>query len=857
MDEQKIQIKIPELSLIVLVGSTGSGKSHFCQSHFMPTQVISSDFCRGIACDDVNEQASTQDAFDILHYIVNKRLNAKKLTVIDATNLRKEDREQLLALARSNHVLPAAIVFNTSQKVCWERTKNRPDRDLSRRVIEAHSKLLRRALVDIKREGFTGGLYALNSEEEANSAEIVLTPLYNNKQDEKGPFDIIGDIHGCYDELVELMGMLGYSKADGLYKHPEGRKLVFLGDLVDRGPKIMDTVNLVMDLVENGLAYIVKGNHDKKFEKYIRDGNAQNLHGLQQTVSQFEALTMEQRGLFRERYVNFTRHAISHFIFDYGNLAVAHAGINEYFQGRASAAVVDFCLYGDTTGEVDGYGLPVRLDWAQDYRGRALVVYGHTPVETAEFVNNTINIDQGCVFGGALTALRYPEREIVSVEAHAQYYIPAKPFSPKAEQKESSTLTRQQRHDRYLDIGEFIGKKMIRVQNRGSITVYPEQMKAALEVVSRFCVDHRWLVYLPPTMSPCETSSLPEFLEHPAEAFGFFRKRGIPKVVCEEKHMGSRAILILCRDEKACLNRFGIEGIGQCYTRTGRRFFRDETLHNTVIRRLSKSLSDSGWWEKFNTDWAVFDCEIIPWNLKAEELVINQYELVATAGRNTLQKMLDNLQATTGRNAGLKRHVDLIAQQLKDIAAYQKAYQNYCWDVASIEDIKIAPFFLLAAEEKVYMDKNHLWHMEELGKLSACDMMWKATPFMEIDTVDEDSCKKGIDWWLEITGKGAEGMVVKPLDPLAYSKGRLVQPALKCRGREYLRIIYGPSYDMPVNLSRLKNRGLAKKRSLAEREFLLGIEGLMRFVNNEPLRRAHECALGVLAMESETVDPRL
>jgi protein phosphatase len=189
---------------------------------------------------------------------------------------------------------------------------------------------------------------------------------------------------------------------------------------------------------------------------------------------------------------------------------------------------------------------------------------------------------------------------------------------------------------------------------------------------------------------------------------------------------------------------------------------------------------------------------------------------------------------------------------------YTEAYRRYCWPVDSIADLKLAPFHLLATEGKVHTDKNHLWHMETLGRLCSLDEgLIAATAHTVVDVTDPSSQETGIQWWEELTKGGGEGMVVKPLEFIARGPRGLVQPAVKCRGREYLRIIYGPEYTAPENLERLRSRGLSAKRSLALREFALGIEGLERFVQREPLRRVHECVFGVLALESEPVDPRL
>jgi len=191
-------------------------------------------------------------------------------------------------------------------------------------------------------------------------------------------------------------------------------------------------------------------------------------------------------------------------------------------------------------------------------------------------------------------------------------------------------------------------------------------------------------------------------------------------------------------------------------------------------------------------------------------------------------------------------------------SAYVEAYRRYCWPVQSLADVKLAPFHLLASATGVHTGRDHVWHMETLARVSDADpQLLLATPFRQVDVTDPPSLEAATAWWEELTARGSEGMVVKPLEFVARDRRGLVQPALKTRGREYLRIIYGPEYDLPENLDRLRRRGLSAKRSLAVREFALGIEALERFVRGEPLRRVHECVLGVLALESEPVDPRL
>src|SRR5438046_2409759 len=585
-----MKLTIPELAVVALVGPSGSGKSSFARKHFRPTEVLSSDFCRGLVSDEENSQAATNDAFEVLYFIASKRLTTGKLVVIDATNVQAEARKPIIALARQFHCIPVAIVFDLPEKLCHERNRNRPDRDFGPHVIRQQSQQLRRSLRNLQREGFRR-VHILDSPEEVDAAEIVREPLWNNLKHEHGPFDIIGDVHGCFDELVELLAQLGYSiekqsnSAGSLaysVKPPEGRKTVFLGDLVDRGPKIPEVLRLVMSMVQAGTALCVPGNHDIKLMRKLRGKDVQITHGLADSLEQLDKEPPE----FRAQVSDFLDELVSHYVLDDGKLVVAHAGMKEEMQGRGSGKVRDFALYGETTGETDEFGLPVRYNWAAEYRGKAMVVYGHTPVPQPDWLNRTINIDTGCVFFREVTALRYPERELVSVPSRAVYSEPAKPFLP--EQELPERLTAQQREDELLDIEDVLGKRLISTRLARSVTIREENAIAALEVIGRFAVNPKWLVYLPPAVSPSETSQEPGLLEHPAEAFAHYRHEGVANVICEEKHMGSRPIVILCRDEHVARRRFGVvdEGFGICYTRTGRRFFDDAELEATFLERI-------------------------------------------------------------------------------------------------------------------------------------------------------------------------------------------------------------------------------------------------------------------------------
>jgi protein phosphatase len=849
-----VRLEVPELSLVLLVGASGSGKSTFARTHFLPTEVLSSDFCRGLVSDDENDQAATGPAFEVLRFVAAKRMEAGRLTVVDATNVKREDRAPLVALARAYHFLPVALVFNLPERLCQDRNQGRPDRDFGPHVVRNQTRELRRSLRSLRKEGFRQ-VHVLRSPEDVEAAAIERTPLWNNRKGEHGPFDVVGDVHGCCDELEQLLAELGYARGpDGAFAHPDGRRAIFVGDLVDRGPRIVDSVRLVKAMVAAGSALCVPGNHDMKLVRKLRGRDVQITHGLDRTLAELETLDDEERNEIRD----FLDGLVSHYVFDDGNLVVAHAGLKEEMQGRGSGKVRDFALYGETTGETDEFGLPVRWNWAAEYRGKALVVYGHTPVPEPEWLNRTINVDTGCVFGGRLTALRYPEQELVSVPAAATYAEPAKPFL--AEGAAPAALTAQQREDELLDIEDVLGKRIVQTRLARSITIREENAIAALEVMGRFACNPKWLVYLPPAVSPSETASDPELLEHPAEAFAHYRQAGVPKIVCQEKHMGSRAVVAVCRDADVARRRFGVvdEGFGACYTRTGRRFFDDDRLEAQLLGHVRDAAEAAGLYERLGSDWLLLDCELMPWSAKAQELLRRQYAAVGAAARLGLGESVAALDAANARIDGeAGALLERTRARAGEAARFVDAYRRYCWPVSTIDDLKLAPFHLLASEGAVHVDKDHLWHMEVLAELCAADDLLHPTAHLTVDTTDPASEGAGTAWWTELTGRGGEGMVVKPLEFVARGRRGLVQPALKTRGREYLRIIYGPEYTEPANLERLRSRGLGRKRSLAIREFALGIEALERFVRGEPLRRVHECVFGVLALESEPVDPRL
>lgn len=849
-----MKISIPDFSLVVLIGPTGSGKSSFARKHFLDTEIVSSDTCRAVVSDDETDQAASGDAFELLQLTAGIRLRRRRLTVIDATSVQQRDRAELVQLARRYHALPVALVLNIDPDLCHERNRGRPNRDFGPHVARNHSAALRRGLRGLQKEGFRK-VHVMNSPEDVDRLEIVREPLWTDLRHDNGPFDIIGDIHGCFDELTGLLTRLGYDidpYAPGEHllsaRHPEGRRAFFVGDITDRGPRNVDCLRLVMGMCAEGTGHCVMGNHDFKLSKWLKGRDVKQTHGLDLTVAELTACSKA----FRKQVGEFVDELRSHAWLSAGRLVIAHAGLKAEMHGRGSAAVRSFAMFGETTGEVDEFGLPTRLEWARDYRGEADVVYGHTPTRDAEWLNNTLCIDTGCVFGGKLTALRWPEREIVSVPAARQYSEPARPLD------HGAGRTAQQDHDRLLYFDDYARRLRIETRLGGTVTIPEENALAALEVMSRFAVDPRWLIYLPPTMAACPTAPEGPFLERPEQALEFYAKRGLTDLVVEEKHMGSRALIVVARDAYAAAVRFGVEDgkAGVVYTRTGRPFFNDAALEAELVARIGEAIGNAGLWDQLETDWLLLDAELMPWSAKAQDILRKQYYPTVAAARTSAEILIEALDAAQGVE-GLETLRVQAEMRRANALAMGRTIEGYCWDAKTIDGYQIAPFHILAGEGRVLADRTHQWHMETLATLCAGDPILRTTGWRRIDPSSEASRRPVVDWWLEHTAAGGEGMVFKPNGFVVKGEKGLIQPAMKVRGRDYLRIIYGPDYDLPENIERLRRRELARKFSLANREFRLGLEGLHRFVERKPLRHVHECVLGVLGLESEPVDPRL
>ncbi len=576
-------------------------------------------------------------------------------------------------------------------------------------------------------------------------------------------FDIIGDIHGCDAELVALMERLGHP-ADPALPHPEGRRLVFVGDLVDRGPATPAVVMRVKRLVEAGRALCVAGNHDIRLAEALRGEAVEPGHGLEASLEQ---LAGESAGV-REDVATFLERLPGHLLLDDGRLVVAHAGLEERHHGSDSLPSRETAIHGAYTGDFDDRAMPVRDDWASRYAGQAAVVQGHTPVAEVEWFHNTICIDTGCVFGGQLTALRWPELALVSVPASGAWGRSARgPLPP--------------RRQAVRPVARPAAPLPTAADSIATL-----RRSAAIEVARLACGSTEnlpsrdpWVIHLPPTMSSCDPSHHGDGLEHPLGAFAHYAAEGLRQVVCEEKHTGLRAVVVVCRDPAAAARRFGVEdgSAGAVHSRAGHRHL-PRDVEADLVEAVQAAAAATGLWDSLDTDWLCLDGELVG--------------LADTsAGRST--------------------------------------------------PVRLVFFHLLAAEGRTFFGREHAWHLDTLAKLAAVAAPIEVTRAHLVDLTRPTDVAAAIAWWHALTAAGAEGIVVKPIVPATAGLRGPVQPALKVRGEEWLRRVYGNDYRAPASLGALRDRSLATKRGRALGQFALGIESLERFVAAAPRAHVEAC----------------
>ncbi|MGN7478564.1 AAA family ATPase [Solibacillus silvestris] len=859
-----MQFKLPNGAIVLLIGPSNSGKTTLLQSlvdsgQLLESEIISSDYYRKLVADvdfiDISAiskddedivyeeyQRITEQAFNALHTIVEARAKLNKVSIIDATNLRGFERAKYFEIAKRHHVPVLALILTTPKEQLLARDRLRDHPRGNKRVLQQFN-TLKYELKAIKKEPFAK-VYKVDDEE----VEIIRDSNEFYLETENG-FDIIGDIHGCYDEMIVLLKELGYEQRGDVYVHPAGRRLISVGDIMSRGPKSIETMKFWLNQIEAGLSYMTDSNHGWKIARWLEGKNVSLNHGdelVEQEFTEYAKVHGEETAkALKERFANMLLKAPSHYILTRNNITqavVTHAGIKDHYIGKESKRISDFCRYGDTQ-QTDSSSKTVRGDWFTQHKTSELIIWGHDVKILPFKANRTINIDQGAVFGGELTAFQYPEQTFKSVKAFANY----------AGTEDNPILEAKNKRFSPPNVAQFIKGFAVHTTSGDQITIPKEKALAAMDTFSHHTLPLEQVIYIPPTMSPTpQTSALPDYLEHPAEAFHYYKKNGIQKMIAEKKHMGSRAVIFIAKNRAVAKEFINSDSLGYITTRTGRAFF-EHTQQEKMVEKIHAELAAKNYFEQFKTNFVLMDAEILPWNLKAHRLIDQQYETVAENAIMDRYKLIEKFKAT--------EHVDVTSwleeytQKYKNAARFDAVFKNYCWPTNELSGIQIAPFHILAHSSSTNFHQPHSWHMQMNAHLAKDSELFIATEYRLIESEKDE--QEVMNWWQDMTENGHEGIVIKPLDFLAYYKGKLLQPAIKVRGREYLRIIYGMDYTNEAFMKKLKQRNPSRKMKNALLEFKLGLEGISRFVSLESSTRVHECALATLALESDTIDPRL
>jgi polynucleotide kinase-phosphatase len=858
--------------VIVLCGPSSSGKSFFGHRSFADSEMLSSDDFRKIAADydDSNpvSQAEyrilSEDAFHLLKETLRKRTKNNRLTVIDATNLHVEDLSHYVEIAKENHVPISMLLFDIpyAELMNNDRARKHPRGVKS---IKNHIKRFNQIKKDkkgLERMGFRRK-YEIHS---LDDLQVVIEPNTLHIPIENG-LDILGDGHGLLKSRVELLNKAGYVENElGLFIHPEGRKPLYLNDETSRGSLPLAGIEygefpsiammwMMKKHVEANLAYAVDSNHNYKVWRWLEGRDVTMNHGDELVVSEFEAFQtkhgVEKTEEIKTSLASFLKDLPSHLLLckDEKVKAVAvHAGIQDDMIGKEDAVVRDFCRFGKTSGEFDANGRPLRLDWTKDHRNGMLIVWGHEPQKNVRKENDTINVDTGGFYGNKLTLLQYPELTIIDVSVpHSFVSDTENPFLQA--DPDRFAVPRYQDYANGFNVETQWGKWFVPI----------DRAQLALEMTSTRLAPLEELFYVCPTMAPTpQVSAFTDYLEHPLEALTYYRSKGVKQVVVEQKHMGSRAVVAVCKNVEAGVHYFGKPTLGTVLSRNNYKFFNPEN----ELKVLSKlSLDMQSYFASHDTDFVILDCEIMPWNLKANGLITKQYGLTSNAANYKRTMQLQWLEEfEKNRHTLVTDEIALAKIKLSQAATFHEAFTKYCWDVDadSIDNIQIAPFHILAFGDRTLFDQTNEWNMEQAKLLSTLSTLLVATTYKVVNLDNKDEIDEMIAWWIRLTEDGHEGLVIKPMDFVSKDlQGQLIQPAIKVRGRKYLHIIYGMDYLEPQNLEILKKRTANKKMFTAIREFTLSMESVNRFIQKEPMARVHECVLAAIASTSEPMDPRL
>lgn len=851
-----MNFEIPEFALVLLLGPASIGQEQFAAKHFEPRAYLNPNKFKDLIAEPETSNLE-EDSYTLLFQVLEMRLRHRQICCVDVPHLNVEELKKLKRLSKQYHCRLIAISFDfplqESQKLNAELESN----PIAPHIFKIkHSQHLQRSKF-LKEEGFRQ-ILRFNSQAEANSAKLEFKKLRCDLRSEQGPFDIIGDVHGCLDELLQLLALLGYQiqKLDNPSKpwkpftasHPEGRRIVFVGDYCDRGPDSPGVFKLVMSLFECNIALGVPGNHDDKLERKLSGRDVSLKHGLAETIEQFKEYPQE----FHEEVRKFIKSLPSHIVLQNGELVVAHAGLKSSMHNRSSSEIHSFCIYGETTGQKDEFGLPIRLNWAANYSGKAMIVYGHTPILEAEWENNTIDIDTGCVFGGKLTALRYPEKELVHVNAIQKWMEPSRPLS------QIGNLNDQKVENKpALNANLFQENAGFTCQAGYLVTFRAHQIEAIQKHFSRHTVNPRWIASLPVPFNVIHSGKIKGYLEHPASAFDYYKEHGQNSVHLQLLESPIRATILLCKDEASAFRRIGSgsEGIGKIYGKNARPIFEDIKEEQSILRRISHHFQNEGIWDAFQTDWICFECEVRPFSKIAPDLFDGPFQSLSLAARTQTDFVLNQLNAANKNEALIAEIETNTKLSQKEIREFDQVLKRLKTNQKSL---RFVPLFVHATERKVNSKQSTKWHRALCEKIvNAVPTLFEMPVSIEIDLNSESEKRKAIEFWENECANSAIAALIIADQYYIDLHQDLIYPGIIARSPAFLRMIYGLQFDRPNSLLELQGKGNETINAAKLRQLGFLNDALSSFANYENWEITFRMIFAALGLEMQISDPRI
>lgn len=819
--------EIAENALIIFMGLDQEAMKDYANLHFPGISFIDTTLCKDLLSNlDSKNEIEDAQIFNFLIEWVDHRTALETATIVGGNWLDIHQRKNLLAIAAKNHVEIGLLIFTDKMKQPKFSTS------LIKRFYAA--------IQNLKQEGFKK-IWVLNHISQLQTPMFQFSALPVNFKDFQGPFDVIGDVHGCFKELQALILQLDYQiqfeKGHWSISHPQNRKLVFVGDLADRGPDSVDVLAFVMDIKAQSMALVTKGNHDDKLFRYLKGNKIAPRHGLETTIAELE----KKDKSFLQLLYNFIKNLPSHLVLDQGKLVVTHAAILPKYIGKQDSFIEQYCLYGPTNGQLDENGLPERLRWQDDYNGKAWVVYGHTPVLAPYWLGKTLNIDTGAVYGNGLTAFRYPELTTVFQPSYKAYAI-----SKRLEIRQPGSIEKQ---NLWRSISIPPPGEAIILKGPASTDIYVDHTAASKAQLNFYnaAMPLQAVPYLPPSY-PLAPVIAEKEIGNPWPAIEKFDTAGQNDLCAEYLPAGERCVILIVKDELTASSQFALQGFkGSILNHMGQSVFENLEDTNQLLIELHHFITRANWWEKYNSNWFILEAVIqYP---EYSRISPARYQLQFLPWLNETKKINESVNDAVPEGPDFKIFSKYWASRANWDQSFDLTFQQYNQPCTSIHSPKLWLSTLVASSNQDFLAQPRNWHLQELQALqdNHSDFI-QIPPSAFLVTASTNSWIQVEQEWLHLDPIKWEGIVIKPMR----LTNKPVLPGLLSRAFPLHLLYLGPSILDPDWAPSNTNYKLGTRCRLAEEQQWLAQSLLQNWFKASPETYQH--LLAILANKMQWLD---